>query len=68
MKLTLAQRTFAARTLRCATLAGSMACGPYRAAGAQAACPGATAGEDFHDGATAGEDSHSGATAGQSNG
>jgi hypothetical protein len=55
MKLALAPRTFAARTFRSATLAGSMARGPYRVAGAQAACPGAAAGQPSHSGATAGQ-------------
>jgi len=55
MKLTLAQRTFAPRTFRCCTLAGSMARGPYRAAAAQAACTGAAAGEPSHSGAAAGQ-------------
>ncbi len=55
MKLALAQRTFAARTFRSATLAGSLARGPYRAAVAQAACTGAAAGQSSHSGAAAGQ-------------
>lgn len=64
MKLTFASETFAAKSFRSATLAGSAVLGPYRADEAQAACAGAVAGEDFHAGATVGQDYRAGATAG----
>jgi len=68
MKLTFAPKTFAARSLRCVTLAGPVVLGPYRTADAQATCTGAAAGEEFLAGATIGQDHHSGATAGLCNG
>lgn len=68
MKLTFAPKTFAPRSLRCATLAGPAVLGPYRMADAQAACTGAAAGEEFLAGATIGQDQHSGAMAGLCNG
>jgi hypothetical protein len=68
MKLTFAPKTFAARSLRCATLAGPAVLGPYRRDDAQAVCTGAVAGEDFRAGATIGQDYHTGATTGLCNG
>lgn len=55
MKRTFTPKTFAARSFRCATLAGPAVLGPYRTANAQAACAGAVAGKDFHAGATIGQ-------------
>jgi len=64
MKLTLAQKTFAAGSFRCVTLAGPAALGPPRLSDAQVYCTGAAAGENFRAGATIGQDYHTGATEG----
>jgi len=68
MKLTFAQKTFAAGSFRCAAIAGPVVLRPYRTVDAQAACSGAVAGKDFHTGTTIGQDSHTGATTGLCNG
>jgi hypothetical protein len=68
MKLTFALKTFAAKSFRCAALAGPVALGRYFAVDAQAACTGALAGKDFHTGAAIGQDYHTGTTAGLCNG
>jgi hypothetical protein len=55
MKRTFSPKTFAARSFRCASLAGAAVLGPYRTAKAQLAGTGAVAGKDFHTGATTGQ-------------
>lgn len=55
MKLTFLQRTFAPRTFRSVTMAGLTTRGPYRVAGAQQHCSGATAAQDVRSGATTGQ-------------
>ena len=67
MKLTFAQKTFAARSFRCVTLVGWAVLLPPRLTDAQVYCTGAVAGEDFHAGAAIGQDYHTGATKGLCN-
>jgi hypothetical protein len=67
MKLTFTEKTFTARSFRCATLTGTPMLGPYRVAKAQMAGSGAAAGQDFHTGATIGQHYCTGATTGLCN-